>query len=661
MTTRAAIGAPRARAIEHSGYRADIDGLRAVAVLSVVVFHAFPGVLPGGFVGVDVFFVISGFLISGILLGNLDRHGSLRLGDFYARRIRRIFPALLLVLAASLAFGWFSLMQGEFTELGKHVAGSAAFLSNVVLWQQAGYFAPAADTTPLLHLWSLAVEEQFYIVWPLLLLAVHRRRTMLVIAVVAAASFAAGLLMIESDQDGAFFLPLGRVWELALGAGLARMTLRPSVRVANYMAIVGAALIAAAAASTLDVLSYPGWAALVPTVGCALLIAAGPTTLVNKRLLASRGLVWIGRISYPLYLWHWPLLAFVALIVMDPSATLRTACVAVAVALAAATYAFVERPIRASSRPTTAWTLAGLMLLVGTLGVLAHREAIDTRYTSRGMLKSFPADGKDRSYPASARSAHIGGMTVHVLGADGDPGVLVVGDSFAQQYIPRAERIVNGHRVMFATHGGCQPIPGMGSTRYPGCQPFTKSVTDFALTGDGFDRVVFISSLLVVLTGSDPAYFIENGGERVMLTTPEGQRLMLAALNKWLAALKARGVETVLVLPQPISEGFKPSQIMKRTLFGAELSESAKGVRIEALQFRDESIRAAIVAIAKRNGATLIDPFEYLCREGICQSLVDLRPIYSDRAHLAASYVREHATFIDAAFDRRGEKDGRTP
>lgn len=153
--------------LSHPKYRPDIDGLRAIAILSVVVFHAFPSWIKGGFIGVDVFFVISGFLISTIIFENLDK-GTFSLTEFYARRIKRIFPALILVLVACFAFGWFALLADEYQQLGKHIAGGAAFISNFVLWDESGYFDNAADTKPLLHLWSLGVEEQFYIIWPLL-------------------------------------------------------------------------------------------------------------------------------------------------------------------------------------------------------------------------------------------------------------------------------------------------------------------------------------------------------------------------------------------------------------------------------------------------------------------------------------------------------------
>ena len=202
-------------------YRADIDGLRAVAVLAVLLFHGFPDLLPGGFLGVDVFFVISGYLITGILLENLDR-GGLRLFDFYRHRIRRIFPALVVVLAACFAFGSIVLLADEFAQLGKQIAASAVFMSNFVLWGEAGYFDTASITKPLLHLWSLAVEEQFYLLWPLLLWLAWRLRLppLGLAGLCVALSFAACVTFAGRDATADFFSPVTRFWEILVGAML---------------------------------------------------------------------------------------------------------------------------------------------------------------------------------------------------------------------------------------------------------------------------------------------------------------------------------------------------------------------------------------------------------------------------------------------------------
>ena len=213
--------------LSHPKYRPDIDGLRAVAVLSVVAFHAFPEWIKGGFIGVDVFFVISGFLISTIIFENLDR-GTFSFAEFYARRIKRIFPALIFVLSACLIFGWLSLLPEELNQLGKHILGGAGFVSNLVLWSESGYFDNSAETKPLLHLWSLGIEEQFYIVWPFLVWAAWKRKLNLFYVTLSllVASFASNIWLIQANPVATFYSPLTRFWELLCGSLLALYVIR---------------------------------------------------------------------------------------------------------------------------------------------------------------------------------------------------------------------------------------------------------------------------------------------------------------------------------------------------------------------------------------------------------------------------------------------------
>jgi peptidoglycan/LPS O-acetylase OafA/YrhL len=212
--------------LPHPKYRPDIDGLRAIAVLSVVIFHAFPNLLKGGFIGVDIFFVISGFLISTIILSGL-KHDSFSFIEFYSRRIKRIYPALLLVLIASFIFGWFALLADEYKQLGKHIAGGAGFISNFILWKESSYFDNAAETKPLLHLWSLGIEEQFYIVWPLLLWIAWKQRLniLTLVLIVMIISFVLNVNTIQSDSTAAFYSPQTRFWELLIGSILAYATI----------------------------------------------------------------------------------------------------------------------------------------------------------------------------------------------------------------------------------------------------------------------------------------------------------------------------------------------------------------------------------------------------------------------------------------------------
>ena len=372
-------------------YRADIDGLRAVAVLSVVGFHAFPGWVPGGFVGVDVFFVISGFLISTIIITGL-KDGSFTFTGFYARRVRRIFPAFIVVLAACFAFGWFALLSDEFMQLGKHIAGGAGFVSNFVLWSESGYFDTSAETKPLLHAWSLGVEEQFYVLWPLLLWLAWKSRfnVAALAAVVAGGSLALNLAIHHSDPVAAFYSPQTRFWELMLGSLLAYAALfspalsgRAEPNAGAYrgtlrelQSVLGVACIVTGVLIFTRQYSFPGFWALLPTLGAALIIGAGPGAWFNRAILSNRLLVWIGLISFPLYLWHWPLLSYARIIESEtPERSIRIGAVVLSIVLAGLTYALIERPIRFGRRRSAGTvSLVLLMIAIGGVGYYAYAE-----------------------------------------------------------------------------------------------------------------------------------------------------------------------------------------------------------------------------------------------------------------------------------------------
>lgn len=310
----------------HPTYRPDIDGLRAVAVLSVVLFHAFPSALRGGFAGVDIFFVISGFLISSIIFRSLDR-GSFSFAEFYSRRVNRIFPALVVVLAASFAFGWFALLPDEFRQLGKHIAGGAGFVQNVVLWKEAGYFDPASELKPLLHLWSLAIEEQFYLIYPLLIWGCWRLglNVLIVVLLLGVLSFVANITDIHRDAVRTFFALQTRFWELLAGSALAYLSFKrasvtnwlsrwvvPSMisrqassvvnseaALNNVLSVFGLAALMAAMLGIHKGSVSPGWWALVLVTGACLLIVAGPQAWINRKILANKLMVLVGLISYP--------------------------------------------------------------------------------------------------------------------------------------------------------------------------------------------------------------------------------------------------------------------------------------------------------------------------------------------------------------------------
>jgi peptidoglycan/LPS O-acetylase OafA/YrhL len=377
---------------ETVAYRADIDGLRAVSILLVVGYHALPWLVPGGFVGVDIFFVISGFLITRIILTQL-KAGTFSSMEFYARRIRRIFPALIVVLAVTYLTGWFVLLPDGFSLLGKSTAAGVAFVSNLFQLTQLGYFAPDATENPLLHLWSLGIEEQFYIFWPPLLWVLSgSKRRWFWIAAIAAASFGVSLMIFFGYKEWSFYSPISRAWELLAGGMVAnRYVDHPEYeqqRFAqrdNLLATIGIVAIGGAAIGLNQSSLFPGIWALLPVLG-AVLIIVSPNSSVNRILLSNRPMVLIGLISYPLYLWHWPLLSYLAIARHGvPNFLEIWIAVIAAFVLAGLTFRFVEIPLRRNRN-----AVPGLSFGLVTIGVAGMVTAIASGFGFR-----FPPEIRD--------------------------------------------------------------------------------------------------------------------------------------------------------------------------------------------------------------------------------------------------------------------------
>lgn len=405
-------------------YRPDIDGLRAIAVFAVLVFHAFPSLARGGFVGVDIFFVLSGFLISSILFSQLARE-KFSFVDFYSRRIRRIYPSLLVILIACFIFGWFVLYDDEFRQLGKHIAGGAGFVANLVYWAESGYFDSAAETKPLLHLWSLGIEEQFYIIWPLLLWFSWKKRFSLLklTVLILVGSFLLNIALFRTDTVADFFSPFTRFWELLAGALLAYFTIFKSDNEANarsrsklfgwlfligrnipkrlysqtVLSVTGFVFILVAIFITKKS-HFPGVWALIPVLGTLMMIAAGKDAWINKKLLSHKLLVMLGIISYPIYLWHWPLLSFAQILsVKTPDLPVRILIIPVSVLLAWLTFRFVENPLRFGLHVRIkTLVLFVLMFFVGLTGYLSYKYNVFTGRSisqySNALILDFYAD-----------------------------------------------------------------------------------------------------------------------------------------------------------------------------------------------------------------------------------------------------------------------------
>jgi peptidoglycan/LPS O-acetylase OafA/YrhL len=492
-------------------YRPDIDGLRAIAVLSVIGFHAFPTAMPGGFMGVDLFFVISGFLISTIIFNGLsaDRFSFI---DFYSRRIKRIFPALLLVLMTSFVIGWFVLLPGELKQLGKHIAAGAGFGSNFVLLSESGYFDKLSDTKPLLHLWSLGIEEQFYVIWPFALYLTwkFKKSFLVVITVLLLASFALNVGRIHLHAVSVFYNPATRFWELMVGACLASLVLEKTALTVwinaqdhkrrNFLAISGLMLLALGYFFLTKEKRFPGWWALLPTLGAASIIAAGAHAWLNRKVLAHPVLVWVGLISYPLYLWHWPLLSFARVVQSEtPSIAIRSAAIALSVFLAWLTYVLVEKRVRHLKNKNVTVTLISLMLLTGFLG---YNSFSRDGYSFRTSIKKLAQQNNGFNWG----DANI----VNLTGKNDPPSfkrdVMLIGDSHAQAIFAGLSDIFEKHKTRLQLRAGaaCPPfydltVQHIGQPE--GCKEVMNSYLDAVINDASIKTVILTSRGPLYLTG----------------------------------------------------------------------------------------------------------------------------------------------------------------
>src|ERR1700730_5894733 len=466
-------------------YRPDVDGLRAIAVMLVLNYHAFPEAMPGGFIGVDIFFVISGFLITGIIARELDL-GRFSLLGFYARRIRRIFPALIVVLCTTLVLGWLWMLPAAYARLGSDVFASAAFFANIALLLQSGYFDAESAKKPLLHLWSLGIEEQFYLFWPLLLMLATRVRLSIVAmaSILGVGSFLLNVALIGYDPVSTFYLPFTRAFELLAGAVLARGWNRVSQTDAasNLRASIGIGLIAVAAGVLDSHRAFPGWWGVLPVVGTALLLSA-PSAWMCRVVLASPPLVWIGLISYPLYLWHWPLLVFFAIIKFGPLTLPERELILLASPLLAwATYWYVERPIRfgAPSPRRIVVLCAGTVLIAVAGAVIVWGRGFDFRLPPeiRAMADVPTQNSKWRFHQCLLDLSHEMSFADDCVDRNRRPLVLVWGDSTAGALLPglRKAQETRDFGIAQFTSSSCIPALNAEIAATPNCRAINDEI-----------------------------------------------------------------------------------------------------------------------------------------------------------------------------------------
>jgi peptidoglycan/LPS O-acetylase OafA/YrhL len=622
-------------------YRPEIDGLRAVAVLAVLTFHAFPQVMPGGFVGVDVFFVISGYLITRDIVARRAA-GTFSLADFYSRRIRRIFPALITILVAVLAFGWLVNYPDEFERLLAHAMAGVAFVQNFRLLYEAGYFDVSSASKPLLHLWSLAIEEQFYLLWPLALML--GRRDLRWAATIAVASFAANLWYVGIDPTAAYYLPFTRFWQLMAGALLAIVPVESgSPSRANALATLGAAF-CAASFSMLDAgARYPGWPALLPTCGAVLLIAAGPAAWTS-RLLALRLPVGVGLVSYPLYLWHWPVLAYLRTLEPNPPPLHIALSMVLAMVLATLTYQLIERPLRSPIRiRSKVRGLAAVMAAVGALCAAVFPVAASVpRWSemtrSQAMLEDL-RNVEPQDYAPCDPALRGAAPELTACLQSGPPQVALIGDSHAVHLFSALADVDKSRGWLLAARSSCPPLKGVHvDSPFGDCGATMDKVLE-RVASDARIQTVVLAFFGSYDSATDFAFDhvqARNGPSVIRVTRPgtaDKPTAIAAGLHDTVELLSSAGKRVVLVIDVP-ELSFSPRGCVARPLARSKIENCAMAVA--AVLERQASLRRTVAELQRGFPALRVfDPMSVLCDDRRCQVDRGGMLAYSDSHHLS--------------------------
>jgi peptidoglycan/LPS O-acetylase OafA/YrhL len=631
----------------HRAYRPDIDGLRAIAVLLVLIFHfhLVPEV-EGGFTGVDVFFVISGFLITSIIRASLGK-SAFDLRGFYVARIRRLGPALVATLAATAIAGCLILFPADLHELTNQILSAQAYVANVYFWRNVNYFGLSSDNVFLLHTWSLAVEEQFYLFYPLLLIMLARlrqRRFWIVIALLALASFALNVAMVRTRPEADFYLLPTRAWELLIGA----LTTQFGRFVRNHWLLqasggLGLALIMAGAAAYRPSLSFPGFFALIPTLGAALLLGSGAAApMLAHRVLSAQPLRYIGKISYPLYLVHWPVIVFCSFATGGPSAwPIRLAMFIGSIAAASGLYHLVERPIRerrlfGATAPLLSAYGGALAVSIGMFALMSASHGWPQRFSPETLrLAAFE---EDKTAPFS--ECEFAGKKPTAFEEPcliGEPGAaprwLVVGDSHAwasrdafNQWL-KAE----GAAGVFIFRHACPPINGIHLLGDNGqCHEFNDKVMAFA------DAHPSLRSVLLVSTWRQAPEQRVSTDEHVQLDKAAALELFRARFSATVERLHDMGRRVYVWEPVPGARANVPAALARANIEGKAADiEMSRADYLREFAFFFDDLKADA-------------PQDVLCSTGKCVAQIGANPVYFDNSHL----TRSSAGLIAAMLER---------
>lgn len=623
-------------------YRPEIDGLRAFAVIAVLLYHAFPVVLQGGFVGVDVFFVISGYLITGIIIDSAGA-GSYSISEFYAKRVRRIFPALLLVLFFSVVYGEFFLYPDEYKALASQVLAGGAFFSNFLFWSEVGYFDRASETKPLLHLWSLAVEEQFYIVWPLLVVwALGRGRNFLcwVLFCVTVLSFGVSLLMLLYDANGAYYAPWSRCWELSVGGVVAffqRSSKVPLVgRASTFAGLIAALGLFFSVLFINKGNSFPGFWAIVPVLSAAVILASCGKGVVSK-VLAHPLLVKVGLFSYPLYLWHWPIIVWIDLEFGAIHEVLRRSiAIVVSFLLAVVTWRVVEQPLRhAKGMAVSALTICMGAVLFWAL-VVWWRDGVsfsidaESQSLRSGQIAELKwiSNDVDCVRHFGLNGSDFDGQQVFCnLNSDiNSVSVAILGDSTANSLYPGFAS--HGYSVLNIGNGTCPPFSNVSGKRLwnQKCEVINAKALDWVLRSSSV-RLVILS--WASWDGDNIVW--SSGRTGVSAVEQDGQ----SALSDLVDRLVAAGKTVFLVFDTPKFPVLPEACFQRRRILVDKSCEFEDSELLSRAPWLDAWRRAAVKVAPQDACAYPISEFFRIGPSSMSPLSVKGEPLMRDTHHLS--------------------------
>lgn len=619
-------------------YKSYIDGLRALSILSVVFYHALPNLLPGGYIGVDFFFVISGYLITGILLAKIDKRESFIL-EFYSRRIKRLFPALIFIFIFCYVIGWFFLLANEFKELNQHIFLGAIFLSNFRLLSDIGYFDQSSNLKPLLHLWSLAIEEQFYFIWPIFLYICTKLGKLIHgILIFTFFSFLCCIFFQYNNPEINFYLPLTRFWELSVGAALFLFEKKNyQIHFKRYSSILIFGLVFLTF-SPLFIFNhetkFPGFISLWPiSTFLVLFYMTNKGVFVSwNSFLSSNAMIFLGKISYPLYLWHWVVLSFATIIFSELTILMTLTAIGFSFAMSVITFFFIEKPIRSMSNWVAVTLVLLMMVIIGMSYSAYSRDGLEFRYKK---LLNIPENFKqdftkwenkgmlpegDCNFPFHFPKKKICVDDSYLK----DPNIIVMGDSHAFSAYWGLAKLLKpeGYRVSLTGMGACLPYINL----------YIKEVSTncASIINDQLGYIASNTAIKNVIFSHRYAYLGDNSSQESF------DKLEKSMTQTFDLLLQANKTITYLM---PVPElHVNPRLCVSELPLGRYKPVGECTFILESELQRQSKVRESILRVLKsRPTINIYEPSDFICPEGKCSATINGQIVFMDANHLSES------------------------